>query len=81
MSSGKDRRNKVNSLTWPKLRYKGVLKRHLKAAHIDEETWERKAIHRPLRRKKILDGGVTVERKRKKIHLYGWKKRHPTDAT
>ena len=63
-----------------KLRY-NVLKLHLKAADIDEETWERKAKNRPLWRKKIHDVGVTVERNKKEKYMEGWRKRHHSDPT
>jgi len=64
-----------------KLRYKDVLKRHLKTADIDVETWEKKAEDRNLWRKKITDAGNTVERKRKEKYLEGWRKRHPSTQT
>ena len=64
-----------------KLRYKDVLKRHLKAADMDVDTWESDAKNRPFWRKKILDAGNTIERKRKEKYLEGWRKRHPRDPT
>ena len=64
-----------------KLRYKDVLKRHLKAADMDVDTWESDAKNRPFWRKKILDAGNTIERKRKEKYLEGWRKRHPSDPT
>ena len=64
-----------------KLRYKDVLKRHLKAADMDVDTWESDAKNRHFWRKEILDAGNTVERKRKEKYLEGWRKRHPSDPT
>ena len=60
-----------------KLRYKDVLKRHLKTADMDVDTWESDAKNRPFWRKKILDAGNTIERKRKEKYLEGWRKRQP----
>ena len=66
-----------------KLRYRDVVKRHLKTADMDVETWEMKASDRFTWRKKIYDAGKTVERKRKKKYSYleGWRKRHPSTST
>ena len=60
-----------------KLRYRDVLKRHLKAADMEVDTWESDAKNRPFWRKKIIDAGNTIERKRKEKYLEGWRKRHP----
>lgn len=64
-----------------RLRFKDVLKRHLKTADIDVETWEKAAEDRVLWRKKVTDAGITVELKRKEKYLEGWRKRHPTTPT
>ena len=64
-----------------KLRYKDVLKRHLKEADMDVDTWESDAKNWPFWRKKIIDAGNTIERKRKEKYLEGWRKIHPRDPT
>ncbi|XP_072039383.1 uncharacterized protein [Amphiura filiformis] len=64
-----------------KLRYRDVVKRHLKTADMDVDTWETKASDRVNWRKKIHDAGKTVERKRKEKYLEGWRKRHPSTST
>ena len=64
-----------------KLHYKDGLKRHLKAADMDVDTWESDAKNRSSWRKKIIDAGNTIERKRKEKYLEGWRKRHPRDPT
>ena len=71
LTSGKRKRGEQ------KLRYKDVLKRHLKAADMDVDTWESDAKHRPFWRKKIIDAGNIIERKRKEKYLEGWRKRYP----
>ena len=75
LTSGKRKRGGHN------LRYKDVLKRHLKAADMDVDTWESDAKNRPFWRKKIIDAGNTIERKSKEKYLEGWRKRHPRDPT
>ena len=44
-----------------KLRYRDVLKSHLKATGIDTDSWERKASDRVTWRKKFHDAVKTVE--------------------
>ena len=70
---------------WPEAEMQSVgrkLKCNLKAADIDEETWEKNAKNWPLWRK-IRDASVTVERKRKKKYAYleGWRERPPSNPT
>ena len=64
-----------------KLRYRDVLKHHLKAADIDTDSWESQASDRATWRKKVHDAVKTVEWKRKEKYLEGWRKRHPSHST
>ncbi|XP_072041391.1 uncharacterized protein [Amphiura filiformis] len=64
-----------------KLRYRDVVKRHLKTADMDVDTWETKVSDRVSWKKKIHDAGKTVERKRKEKYLEGWRKRHSSTST
>ena len=64
-----------------KVHYKDVLKHHLKATDMNVDTWESEAKNWPFWRKKIIDAGNTIERKRKEKYLEGWRKRHPRGPT
>ena len=49
-----------------KLPYKDVLKRHLKAADMDIDTWESDAKNQPFWRKKIIDACNTLKEREKR---------------
>ena len=57
-----------------KLRYRDVLKRHLKAADIDTDSWERKTSDWVTWRKKVHDAGKIIEWKRQEKILKGGEK-------
>ncbi len=61
-----------------KLTYRDVLKCHLKAADIDNDSWKSKASDRATWRKKVHDAVKTVEWKRKEKYLEGWRQKHPS---
>ena len=60
----------------PILRYKDVLKRHMKCAEIDPNTWEQQAIVRPAWRSTLHQTVKKVEEKRTFDYLLAHERRH-----
>ena len=60
-----------------KLRYMDVLKRHLKTADIDTDSWESQASDRATWKKKVYML-LRLDWKRKEKYLDEWRKRHPS---
>ena len=59
-----------------RLRYKDVLKRHLKCAKINTDTWEQVASSRPTWRNALHQVITRVEEKRAAVHLSAHERRH-----
>ena len=66
----------VKENRWTKLRYKDVIKRHIKNTNVDDDTWEEKATNRSVWRGLVRASISAVEERRLQDYAQSHARRH-----